>query len=78
MTEASDTVLFDGVDLRVGTQNVQVGLGEGSGVAIDDLEVMGDVAIGLLDVLFDGVGVDSERNTLLDGNDIPARDGFLS
>ena len=46
ITGFTDAVLFDRIDLRVGTQIVQVTLEELSGVTVDGAEFVGDVACG--------------------------------
>jgi len=49
-----------------------------SGVTVDEVELVGDIARGGLDAALDGAGVGSESDALLDGNDVPARDGLPS
>ena len=70
-------VLFDRVDLRIGAQIIQVILGEFSGVSVDDVELVGDVARGGRDAGLGGANVGSKRHTLLECNNILARDSFL-
>jgi len=57
-----DIVLFDQIDFRVGAQRVQVMVGEDSGVAVDDAELMGDVAIGGREAAPHGADMGGERN----------------
>ena len=71
-----DTVLFDRSDIRVGTQLVQVIDGELSGITVDDVELVCDLAWGGHDLALDGVDVGSTRGTLLEGDDVPAGDGI--
>ena len=70
-------IFFDRIDLRVGAQIVQVFRRELSGVTVDDIELVSDVAWGGRDAGLGGANVGSERHILLEGNDVPARDGFL-
>jgi len=78
IAEPTDTVLFDRIDIRVGTQVVQVVVSEISGVTVDEVELMSDVACGGRDVGLGGADVGSKRHLIFEGNDIPARDGFFS
>ena len=73
-----DTVLFDRSDIRVGTQVVQVIVRELSGVTVDEAELVGDVARGGRDAGLGGADVGSKRHLILEGDEIPARDGFFS
>ena len=61
----------------MGAQIVQVFLGEFSGITVDEAELVGDVAWGGLDDGLGGTDVGSKRHTLLEGDDVPARDSFL-
>ena len=70
-------VLFDRSNLRVGAQIVQVILGELSGVTVDDVELVSDVAWGGRDAGLGGANVGSEGHILLEGDDVPAGGGFL-
>ena len=70
-------VLFDRIDVRVGAQSVQVFLGELSGVTVDDVELVDDVAWGGFNTGLGGADMGSERDIVLEGNDIPARDRFF-
>ena len=65
-----DTVLFNRIDIRMGAQIVQVILGELPGVTVDEVEHMGDIVCA-------GANVRSERHLRLEGNDVPAGDGFF-
>ena len=62
----------------MGAQIVQVILGELSGVAVDETELVGDVACGGRDFGLGGANVGSERRLPLEGNDVPAGDGVFS
>jgi len=73
MEGARDTILFDQFDIRVGTQPVQVIGGELSGVTADEVELMGDVALGRCEVGSEGGEVDSKRHPSLEDDDVPAR-----
>ena len=73
-----DAVLFDRSDLWVGTQIVQVIVGEFSGVAVDEIVLVGDIACGSRNAGLDGAKMGSKRHVVLEGDDIPARDGFFS
>ena len=72
----SHTVLFDRSYIRVGTQIVQVVDRELSGITVDEVELMSDLAWGGPDVALDGVDVDSKGHATLEGNDVPARDAI--
>ena len=74
----NDTVLFDRSDIWVCTQVVQVLVGELSSVTVDEVELVGDIACSGRDAGLDRANVGSEGHLILEGNDIPARDGFFS
>jgi len=78
LADLKDTVLFDRSDIRVGTQIVQVLVGELSGVAVDEAELVGDIACSGRDAGLNRANVGSKGHLILEGNDIPARDGFFS
>ena len=77
-TGPNGAILFDRSDFRVGTQIVQIIVGELSGVTIDEFVLVDDVAWGGRDFDFGGVDVGSERHPLLEGDDVTARDGAFS
>jgi len=70
-------VFLDRFDLGVSAQIVQVLLGELSSITVDDVEPVSDVAWGGRDAGLGRDNVGSERHILLEGNNIPSRDGFL-
>ena len=78
LADLNDTVLFDRSDIRVGTQIVQVIVGELSSVTVDEAVLVSDTACGGRDGGLDGANVGSKRHVILEGNDIPARDGVFS
>ena len=78
IAEPSVTVLFDRSDLRVGTQIVQVVVGELSGITVDEVVLVGDIACAGRDGGLGGADVGSKRHAVLEGNDIPAGDGVFS
>jgi len=72
-----DAVLFDRSDFRVGKQVFQVIVGEISGVTVDDVELVGDVAVGGRDAGLGGANVGSKGHVLLEGDDVSAGDRVL-
>ena len=78
IADSKDTVLFDRSDVRVGTQIVQVIVRELSGVTVDEAELVGDIACGGRDAGLGGADVGGERHLVLEGDDVPARDGVFS
>ena len=72
----NDAVLFDRIDLLVGAQRHQLIPGELSGVTVDEVELMNDIAWGGCNFALGRANVGSERHPLLEGNDVTARDGF--
>ena len=78
IAEPSVTVLFDRSDLRVGTQIVQVIVGELSGVTVDEAVLVSDIACAGCDGSLSGADVVSKRHVVLEGNNVTARDGVFS
>jgi len=78
LADLENAVLFDRSDIWVGKQVVQVLVGELSGVTVDKVEFVRDIACAGRDAGLGGAKVGSERHVVLEGNDIPARDGFFS
>ena len=62
----------------MGAQIVQVLVGEFSGITVDEVELVGDVACGGRDAGLGGADVGSKRHAILEGNDITARDSVFS
>ena len=62
----------------MGAQIVQVIVSELSGITIDEVELVGNIACGGCDAGLGGADVGSKRHVVLEGNDIPARDGVFS
>ena len=77
VAEPTDAVLFDRSDIRVGTQIVQVVVGELSDVTVDEVELVGDIACAGCDAGLGGANMGSKRHVILEGNDIPARNGVF-
>jgi len=75
--EPTVTVLFDRSDIRVGTQVVQVVVGELSGVTVDEVELVNDIAVAGRDGGLGRANVGSERHVLLKGNNIPSGNGVF-
>ena len=75
ITGARDTVLFDQTDIRVGTQSVHVIGGELSGITADEVESMGDTALGGRDAALDGGNMGIKGHPSLEENDVSARGG---
>jgi len=61
----------------MGTEVVQVVVGEVSCVTVDELELVSDIAVAGRDAGLGGANVGSKRHVLPEGNDVPARGGFF-
>ena len=75
MAGARDTILFDRIDIRVGTQLAQVFGSELSGVTADEVVLMGDIASTGRDAALGRGEMGSKGHPSLEENDVPAGDG---
>ena len=75
MEGARDAILFDRIDIRVGTQLAQVFGGEISGVTADEVVLMGNIALTGREAVLGGGKMGSKRHSPLEENDVSARDG---
>ena len=69
-------ILFDGYDIWIGLQDLQVIIGEGSSKAVDDVPFVRDLGLGA-DLASEGGDTSKAANVVLEGHNVTSGNGIL-